>query len=86
MSARIAVPAVALLLAYCPTLGGEVAPAKFTRVPTARKVAGRVRIDFAVDRETDVAVYIENARGQVACHLVAGLLGRKPPPPHPASP
>jgi hypothetical protein len=42
---------------------------------------GKIKIDFAVSRDTDVAVYVENAKGDVVRHLVAGVLGKNPPPP-----
>ncbi len=77
----------ALPLSICALLVGaalaaEPAPPKFTRKPTARKVAGgKVKIDFAVDRETDVAVFILDAKGKVVRHLVAGVLGKNPPKP-----
>ncbi len=57
------------------------APPKFTASPTATKAGDAVRIDFAVDRETDVAVFIEDAKGKVVRHLAAGLLGPKAPAP-----
>ncbi|MHC4916313.1 MAG: hypothetical protein ACYTGB_12560 [Planctomycetota bacterium] len=62
-------------------LAGETVPAKFTQKPTAAKANGKVKITFAVDRETDVAVFIENAEGRVIRHLVAGVLGKNPPAP-----
>ncbi|MHC4917584.1 MAG: NHL repeat-containing protein [Planctomycetota bacterium] len=65
--------------------GGEAAP-KFTRKPTATREGGKVRIEFAVDRETDVAVFIENAKGEIVRHLVAGALGGANPPPAPLKP
>ena len=36
----------------------------------------KTRIEFAVSRETDVTVYIENAEGVIVRHLVAGV-GRR---------
>ena len=53
----------------------------FTKKPTAAKSGDTVRIDFAVDRETDVAVYVEDAQGQIIRHLVAGVLGKNAPEP-----
>jgi len=53
----------------------------FTRQPAAKSVGGKVRIAFAVDRKTDVAVFIENAKGEIVRHLVAGVLGQNPPAP-----
>jgi hypothetical protein len=61
-------------------IAGESAP-KFTKQPTAVRTGKRVRIEFAVDRSTDVAVSIENAAGKVVRHLVAGVLGKNPPKP-----
>jgi hypothetical protein len=60
---------------------GEKPAAKFTKKPTAIKKNGKVIIEFAVDRATDVAVYIENARGKAIRHLVAGVLGKNAPKP-----
>ena len=40
-----------------------------------------MRIRFALDRATDVAVAIENAKGEVVRHLAAGLLGPNAPAP-----
>jgi hypothetical protein len=65
-------------------LGGEAAspaPPKFTAKPTATKAGDKVKIEFAVDRETDVAVFIENGGGKVVRHLVAGVLGANAPAP-----
>jgi hypothetical protein len=36
-------------------------PPSFTKKPVAAKAGDKVKIDFAVDRETDVAVYVEDA-------------------------
>jgi len=44
-------------------------------------VGDKVKIEFAVNHETDVAVYIEDADGRIVRHLVAGVLGETPPPP-----
>ncbi|MHC4915843.1 MAG: hypothetical protein ACYTGB_10160 [Planctomycetota bacterium] len=62
-------------------LGGEQPPPRFTRKPTATRTNGKVRIEFAVDRETDVAVFVDGADGKVVRHLVAGVLGKNPPSP-----
>ncbi len=53
----------------------------FTKRPTATRIGQSVRIDFAVRQKTDVAIFIENASGQVVRHLVAGMLGDHAPPP-----
>ena len=63
--------------------GGEVA---FTSKPSATKAGDKVKIAFAVSAPTDVAVYIEDAKGEVVRHLVAGVLGGANPPPAPLKP
>jgi len=55
--------------------------AKFTAGPTAVRTGDQVRIEFAVDRETDVAVLIEGSQGETVRHRVAGVLGKSPPAP-----
>ncbi|HOX06706.1 MAG TPA: hypothetical protein PK280_09905 [Planctomycetota bacterium] len=75
---------LAVLNAAALARGGEAAPAapSFTAKPTATKAAdGKVKIDFAVSRETDVTVCIEDANGRPVRHLVSGVLGKNPPPP-----
>lgn len=72
------------LLAVAATLPAVAAAADapaFTRPPAATRDGDAVRIDFTVDRETDVSVFIESADGRVVRHLVAGVLGKNPPPP-----
>src|SRR5688572_10298497 len=56
-------------------------PPRFTAKPTAVRNGNAVRIEFAVSRATDVAVFIEDAAGKVLRHLVAGVLGSNPPSP-----
>jgi outer membrane protein assembly factor BamB len=58
----------------------EKAPT-FVKKPTATRAGGKTKIEFAVDRATDVAVTIEDGKGKVVRHLVAGMLGKKPPAP-----
>ncbi len=53
----------------------------FSRKPTAVKSGDKVTINFTVDRPTDVAVFVEDARGRIVRHLVAGVLGKDPPEP-----
>jgi hypothetical protein len=74
---------VGILLANSLAASGraEQPAARFTRKPTATTSGTKVTIEFAVDRETDVAVFIENARGEIVRHLVAGVLGKNPPSP-----
>jgi DNA-binding beta-propeller fold protein YncE len=60
------------------SLAGEVT---FTTRPSATRAGGRVKITFALNAETDVAVYVQDAAGKVIRHLVAGRLGKNPPKP-----
>jgi hypothetical protein len=60
---------------------GEKPSAKFTAKPTAVKAGAGAKISFAVSRETDVAVFVQDANGKIVRHLVAGVLGKNPPPP-----
>jgi len=62
-------------------LGAQNAPPAFAKKPAATKAGDKVRIEFAVDRETDVSVLIEDGGGKVVRHLVSGVLGKNPPPP-----
>jgi len=68
-------------------LAGEAPPVpaaeelKFVEKPTATKAGDKVKIHFSVSREADVAVFVEDAGGKVIRHLVAGVLGKNPPPP-----
>ncbi len=57
------------------------AQSSFTKKPTAVRAGEQTRIDFAVDRATDVAVTIEDAKGKIIRHLAAGVLGKNPPEP-----
>ncbi len=73
--------AKALLLALASGLSANAAEVRFAAAPEAKRVAGGVEIRFAAAAPTDAAVYIENAKGEIVRHLVAGVLGRNPPPP-----
>ena len=70
-----------LLMVAGQALAGDAPPPVFAKKPTAAKAGDKVKIEFAVDRETDVAVFIEDAKGITVRHLVAGVLGKNPPPP-----
>jgi NHL repeat-containing protein len=73
---------IVVAFALCSTVSVAAAgEAKFTKEPTATKAGDFVKIEFAIDRETDVAVFIEDGKGTVIRHLVAGVLGKNPPPP-----
>ena len=54
---------------------------KFTKKPSVAKKGDAAIITFAVDRETDVAVFVEDANGRIVRHLVAGVLGTNAPAP-----
>jgi hypothetical protein len=55
--------------------------AKFTAPPRSVREHDTIRIRFAVSRETDVAVFIEDAAGRVVRHVAAGVLGKNAPEP-----
>src|SRR5262245_6931627 len=73
--------AVILSLLLTGALSAAEAPPTFTKMPTAVKSGDKLKIDFAVDRNTDVAVYIEDAQGKVIRHLAGGVLGKNAPEP-----
>ena len=73
--------ATAALLVTCGGVPAEPSGARFTKEPVAIKIGDKIRIDFAVDRGTDVAVHVEDAGGRIVRHLVAGVLGGDPPAP-----
>jgi hypothetical protein len=62
---------------------GEVG---FAAKPAAKKINGKTKITFAVSAPTDVEVSVLDARGRIARHLAAGMLGAKTPPPAPLKP
>ncbi|MCX7591321.1 MAG: hypothetical protein N2255_06800, partial [Kiritimatiellae bacterium] len=53
----------------------------FAKKPVAVLQGDSVRIEFAVDRATDVAVFVENREGEIVRHLAAGCLGSNAPAP-----
>jgi DNA-binding beta-propeller fold protein YncE len=67
-----------ILLLASPASGAEV---KFSSQPAAQKSGSRTLIKFTVNRETDVAIFIEDQAGKVVRHLAAGVLGAKAPKP-----
>ncbi len=80
--ARMGLTAVAwLLLAGLSAGAAEGSGPIFTKKPVTVREKGGVRIEFAVDRPTDVAVFIDDGQGKVVRHLVAGCLGDAPPEP-----
>ena len=50
----------------------QATPPKFTKAPTAKKTGAGATISFAVDQETDVAVYIEDAAGKITERATRG--------------
>lgn len=56
-------------------------PARFVSGPTAADEKDGVRVEFAVDRATDVAVEVLDAKGETVRHLAAGVLGDNAPEP-----
>jgi hypothetical protein len=60
--------------------GGEVRP-QFTKKLTTARAGEKVRIEFAVSRQTDVGVSILDSQGKVVRHLAAGVLGYRAPAP-----
>jgi outer membrane protein assembly factor BamB len=61
-------------------IAGEPAPG-FATKPTAAKSGDAIKIEFAADRLTDVAVTIEDAKGKIIRHLAGGVLGKNAPEP-----
>ena len=76
---------IGLSVFFIAFLGAELSqaaePVRFAREPVATRDGERVKIEFAVDRETDVAVYVLDAKGKVVRHLAAGVIGKKAPKP-----
>ena len=78
-----------LLTSAAVVTAAEHEPVKFTRPLAVTKDGVKTVIEFAVSRQTDMAVYIEDSAGKVVRHLVAGALapagsvqgGKKPAPP-----
>ncbi|MCK6472091.1 MAG: hypothetical protein L6R28_10125 [Planctomycetes bacterium] len=79
-SCILVLAAVLLLFTGQLVLAGQ-APPKFTQGPTATRSGAETVIAFSVDRASDVAVYVEDDKGKVVRHLVAGALGEHPPAP-----
>ena len=59
----------------------QEAPPTFVKKPTATRAGDKMKIEFTVDRNTDVAVTIEDGQGKIVRHLAAGVLGKNPPEP-----
>ena len=63
------------------TQAGTPTGIAFTKRPVARRVGDRVRIAFAVNRATDVAASVQDARGRTVRHLAVGMLAEHAPAP-----
>jgi NHL repeat-containing protein len=72
---------IGIVLSAVGALAGEAPVAAFTQAPSAKRIGDKTVISFAVSIETDVAVYVLDAKGQVVRHLVAGMLGKNAPEP-----
>jgi hypothetical protein len=72
---------LALVASFGVLAGGSAPPPVFTKKPVATRAGDKVTISFAVSRETDVAVYVEDAQRRIVRHLAAGVLGKNPPEP-----
>jgi len=79
---RIATVAILVLVGLAAD-GGEIA---FTRKPEVKTANGGATVSFSINRATDVAVYVLDAKGEVIRHLAAGGLDGKNPPPAPLKP
>jgi outer membrane protein assembly factor BamB len=76
-----AVLTATLTLLSLGSLPADATPPALVKKPSAVRAGDRTKIQFTVDRPTDVAVTIEDARGKVIRHLAAGVLGKNPPEP-----
>ena len=69
------------ILLLAATFSNADAQPVFTKKPTATRTGDKMKIEFTVDRATDVAVTIEDAKGKIIRHLAGGVLGKNPPEP-----
>ncbi|MDD4889980.1 MAG: hypothetical protein PHU85_08610 [Phycisphaerae bacterium] len=72
--------AIALGIALAATVA-SAADVAFSVKPTVTRDGDKTTISFAVSRACDVAICVEDAKGRVVRHLVAGVLGRSAPAP-----
>jgi outer membrane protein assembly factor BamB len=76
-------PVCAILTSLCligTVVAADGAPG-FRQKPVAVRAGAGLKIEFTADRNTDVAVTVEDADGTVIRHLAAGVLGKNPPEP-----
>lgn len=83
MKPWIRIKLLALVLALTPALWPALRAEHpdFNGKPRFYVEGDEATVEFAVNRETDVAVAIEDADGAVIRHLAAGVLGENAPPP-----
>lgn len=81
MNANLACAPILLLAWIAPCISIFAEEPAFTAKPEAIKAGDGAKITFAISKQTDVAVYVENAKGQIVRHLAAGVLGKTPPEP-----
>ena len=83
MRRLLSVLAAVLLGISAAAPAGEEAgkPPAFAAKPAAKAEGDQVRIEFAAEKATDVAVEILDGQGKVVRHLAAGLLGPDAPEP-----
>jgi len=72
---------MALVTALLFSAAAPAGAPRFVRLPAAQRTPDGVRVTFTVNRATDVAVYVVDAKRKVVRHLAAGVLGEKAPPP-----
>lgn len=72
---------VIVAMLFTGMLSAGEAPLAFVKNPTAVRAGAKTRIEFTLDRQTDVAIAIEDAQGRIIRHLAAGVLGKNPPAP-----
>src|SRR5262245_14244338 len=71
-----------LILATAALLGAQAAEGpKLSGPPKVSASGDGVRIEFTIDREADVAVFVVDAKGKAVRHLAAGAVGKNAPEP-----
>jgi hypothetical protein len=78
---KILLPALGVITTLGALAGEPAKPPAFSEKPTIAKNGNGAIVSFAVDRQTDVAVYVEDAKGRAIRHLAAGMLGKNAPEP-----
>jgi len=76
-------PIVGMALVALSAGSARAGDVSFAAKPSAAKQGDRVKLAFTVSAPTDVEVAVLGADGKIVCHLAAGVLGGKNPPPAP---